>query len=451
MLEGRIRLRPRVGVGRTAIALALVLVLVVAAVAAYSTLSTHAQPFSCPGGQSPTFTSSTIKIGYVSELSGGNDAANGYAAQIGAELAVNQTNSAGGVGGKTIDLVVYNDSSSADVAVQDACALDHQDGVLAITGPTDLTEALAVEGYTEANSVPFVVSTVPSATLTPPGSSWTVNIEPDAVQWGAAVAKYVSDTVPSAKIAMMTQNSEQQNEMAAGVRWYANTYKNESIVFDQLYANAQFPWATAAEAAKLSGANAVVVSWVSTAGFSESNVIEALLSAGFLQDQIFVVAATSSVSDLGVSATGIREGALFDGAMSQGYPNASAFTAELQPFVNGELLSHDYCGVCPMEVGPIYYYSYLGMEMMINAIQNALSSGQTLTRANFMSSMKHASIKDAFGNALSIDATGASVGNYYIVAVGPLNSTQSTYPLKPINVIQFAPGAVPAYQLAKAA
>ena len=80
---------------------------------------------------------------------------------------------------------------------------------------------------------------------------------------GLPSPKYVSEAVPNAKIAMMTQNAEQQNEMAAGVKWYADTYKNESIVFDQEYANAQFPWATAATA-KFSGANAVVVSWVSS-------------------------------------------------------------------------------------------------------------------------------------------------------------------------------------------
>ena len=35
----------------------------------------------------------------------------GYAARIGAELAVNQTNAAGGVDGRTIDLVVLDDTT----------------------------------------------------------------------------------------------------------------------------------------------------------------------------------------------------------------------------------------------------------------------------------------------------------------------------------------------------
>ncbi len=226
--------------------------ILVAGVGAYVALapSSSATP-TCSAASSPTFNSSTIKIGYLTEITGPG-VSNGYAAKIGAELAVNQTNAEGGVDGKSIDLVVMDDQTNPPTAMQGAEALDNQ-GVLAITGPTDQADAVAVSGYAEACGVPFVASTVPSAALVSPGSRWTVSVEPDAVQWGVAVAKYVSEAVPGANIAMMTQNAEQQNEMSAGVRWYANTFKNESVVFDQEYANAQFPWATAAEAAKLSG------------------------------------------------------------------------------------------------------------------------------------------------------------------------------------------------------
>jgi ABC-type branched-subunit amino acid transport system substrate-binding protein len=442
--------RPRAAIGRSGVALAVILVIVVAGVAAYSALASQSSPPPTCASGTPTFTSSTIKIGFVTELSG-NSVSDGYAARIGATLAVNQTNAAGGVDGKKIDLVVLDDETTPKVAVQRGETLDQQDGVLAITGPTDQGDAAALSGFAEACGVPFVVSAVSSAALVAPGSSWTVSVQPDAVQWGAAVAKYVSEAIPSAKIAVMTQNSEQQNEMSAGVKWYADTYKNESIVFDQEYANAQFPWATAATAAKLSGANAVVVSWLSSVGFSESNVIEALISAGFRTNQIFVAAATNQGSDLGYGATGIRGVTVFDSAMDHGYPNATAFVSQMAPYVNGELNSKEYCGVCPTDVGPLYYYSYLGMEMMINSIQSVLSGGQALTRSDFMSAMKGSSTDDAFGNTLRMDSAGTSVGSYYVVMVGPSNSTATTYPLELLKAIQFAPGTIPAYNLAKTA
>jgi branched-chain amino acid transport system substrate-binding protein len=444
--------RGRPALATKSLAIAIILLVLVAAVAVYasSALGATSTPTACAGIGSPSFSSSPIMIGYLTELSGPN-VPEGYAARIGAELAVNQTNAQGGVDGRQIQLVFADDQTNPTTAATEACVLGQQDQVLAITGPTDQGDALAVARFAEANGVPFVVSTVSSAALIPPHSNWTVSIEPDAVRWGAAVAKYVSEVTPGAKIALMTQNAEQQKEMEIGVRWYVSTSGNGSIVFDQLYANAQFPWATAAAAAKISGANAVVVPWISTPGFSESNVIEALISAGFQQSQIFVASATANLADLGDNASGINGAALFDGAMAQGSPNASAFVSELQPYVDGKLASTKYCGICPAEIGPVYYYSYLGMQMMMNAIQNVLANGQVLTRADFMSSMKHASITDAFGNTVSIDSSGSSLANFYMVTAGLFNITSGEYPLKIATTIQFSPDAVPAYELAKGA
>jgi len=450
MPETRAIWRRRTGVSTSTVAFAVLIVLLVALVAYATSVAGSVANGPCSATGVAPSPSNAIKIGFVTELSGAA-VSEGYGARIAAELAVNATNASGGIDGRPVDLVVMDDRTNPQEAAKCAAALDQQDGVLAITGPTDLGDAQAVQNYAEANGVPLVVSAVSSATLSAPGSNWTVSVQPDSVQWGAAVAKYVSEAVPGAKIALMTQNAEQQREMAAGVRWYASTYNNESVVFDQLYANAQFPWATAAAAAKLSGANAVVVSWLSTVGFAESNVVEALLSAGFSQNQIFVASATDQISDLGDTATGIRGATVSDGAMAHGYPNASAFTKELQPFVNGELNSNEYCGVCPTEAGPLYFYTYLGMKMTINAIHEVLSSGQTLTRADFMSTMKRASITDAFGNTLSVGANGLSVGHYYVVAAGPLNETTSTYPLQLVQTIEFAPGTVPSYSLSKTA
>lgn len=447
MTSGHVSAR-RAGLGRGVVALAVLIVVVIAVAALYSASIAQPPSTTCPTPGSQDYGSSPIKIGYVSELSGAGEI-NGYASLIGAQLAVNQTNASGGVDGRSIQLVVYNDTSSPSVAVQGACTLVQQDGVLAITGPTDQAEALPLQSFAEANGVPLVVSAVSSAALAPPNSNWTVSVQPDAVQWGAALARYVSEAVPGAKIAIMEQNAEPQKEMAAGVNWFASTYKNESVVFDQLYANAQFPWATAAAAAKTSGANAVVVSWISTAGFSESNVIEALLSVGFNQSQIFVTSPSTQVGEVGIGASGIRGVTLFDGALASGYPNASAFVNLLQPYVNYALNSSDYCGLCPTEIGPTYYYPYLGMKMMVNAIGKVLSSGQTLTRASFMTAMKQSSVEDAFGNTLSIGSTGSAVGTFYVVENGPLNSTTNSYSLTLIKGIRFTPNSVPAYQISK--
>ena len=104
--------------------------------------------------------------------------------------------------------------------------------------------------------------------------------------------------------------------------------------------------------------------------------------------------------------------------MAHGYPNVTAFVNNSNPFVNATLDSKDYCGICPTDIGPFYYYAYIGMQMMIDSLKSAASTGQSPTRAGFMSAMKHASIEDAFGNTLSIQPSGASLGTYYIVVTG---------------------------------
>jgi len=434
------------------VALAVLVAVIVAGAAVYAAFALQSP--SCQQSTSSgnlAFSGSAIKIGYLTELSGSGEA-DGYSARIGAELAVNESNAAGGVDGKSISLVDLDTQTNTQIACQQAAVLDQRDGVLAITGPTDPNDAIAISGYAETHGVPFVASNVPSAELSAPGLNWTVSVEPDAVQWGATVAKYVSVVVPGPKIALMTQNANVQNEMAAGVRWYADTYRNESVVFDQVYSNAQFPWATAAAAAKFSGANAVVVSWLPTVGFAEANVIEALLSAGFLQSQIFVVSATDQVSDLGTNATGIRGATLFDQGITSGYPNASAFVSKVEPFITGQANPHiAECAPCQKTVGDTYFFGYLGMKLMINAIQNVLSSGQVLTREDFMSSIRHAAVPDLLGNTLKVDGTSNPQGNYYLVVVGQLNATETNYDVKLIKSAGFAPGTVPVYEIAKTA
>jgi len=439
----------RSAVGRGEAALAVILVVIITGAAAYASFAPRSQvPLQCPGVTNPSFAASPIKIGLLTELTSGGEP-NGYATRIGAELAVNATNAAGGIDGRSVSLVILDDSTNPETAVHQATVLDQKDGVLAITGPADPGVASAVGAYAEACGVPFVASTVQSALLTPPRSNWTVSAEPDPVQMGAAVAKYVSEVVPAPKIALMTQNAVTQKEMAAGVRWFANTYKNESIVFDQVFSNAQFPWATPAAAARFSGANAVVVAWLPTIGFAESNVIEALLSAGFSPSQIFVVSATNQVSDLGTGGTGIRGATLFDGALGQGNANVTTFVNEVEPFIKGQTTPYiAYCGVCPTEVGANYYYGYLGMEMIINGIKNVLSTGHAITRGDFMSSLKASSVKDVFGNTLSFDTNGSSVGRFYMVAIGASNADSSTYGITVLQNTGFGRGVVPAYQAA---
>ena len=439
--------------------LAALLVLLVASAAAYDLAYGGSGTPVSPGGTNNPSIGDPVRIGFVTEVTTGapnleegrvgiTPVPDGYAARIGAELAVNATNAEGGVDGRRIQLIVEDSQSSPTVASQVAARLD-DDGVLVLTGPTDVQDALAVSAYAGAHGVPFVSSGVSSALVSPPGSNWTVSVQPDAVEWGAAMAKYVSEAVPGAKVALMTQNSEEQREMAEGTRWFAGAYGNLSVVFDQTYTNSQFPWATAAAAAKFSGADAVILSWNSAPGLAQANVVDALEAAGFLQSQIFVTSLDDQVSDLGINSTGVRGISLFDGALSHGFPEVSEFVGDVHPYVFGNASIHlAYCGVCPKEIGAGYYYAYLGMEAIIGAIDGVLSRGQALNRSDFAAAMKGSSVVDAFGSTLRIGPQGSPPGAFYVAEVGPLAANGTVYSMEMVSTVRLAEGSVPAYSLA---
>ena len=214
MPETRTVWRQRRALSTSTVAFAFVIVLMVALIAYATSVSGSVATSPCNTVGSTSSASDAIKIGFVTELSG-SAVSDGYGARVAAELAVNETNASGGIDGKPVDLVVVDSRTNPQQATKCADALDQQ-GVLAITGPDRPGRRSGRPGYAEASGVPFVVSAISSATLSAPDSNWTVSVQPDAVQWGAAVAKYVSEAVPGAKIALMTQNAEQQKEMAAG-------------------------------------------------------------------------------------------------------------------------------------------------------------------------------------------------------------------------------------------
>ncbi|NNF78490.1 MAG: ABC transporter substrate-binding protein, partial [Rhizobiales bacterium] len=97
----------------------------------------------------------TVKIGINAPLTG-FAAADGKSALTGAELAVEQANAAGGIDGKMIELVVYDDQASPKESVPIAQKLIEKDGVpIAISGSYSGATRAAAGVYQEAG-VPFI-------------------------------------------------------------------------------------------------------------------------------------------------------------------------------------------------------------------------------------------------------------------------------------------------------
>ena len=97
----------------------------------------------------------TIKIGLNYELSGAV-ATYGQASVMGVEMAVEELNAAGGVNGKKIELVKYDNKSEPAEATTLATKLMTQDNVLASIGPATSGSFKAIIPVADKNTVPVV-------------------------------------------------------------------------------------------------------------------------------------------------------------------------------------------------------------------------------------------------------------------------------------------------------
>lgn len=146
----------------------------------------------------------TVKIGLITPKTG-QVAQYGIAVENAAKLAIDQLNAAGGIDGKQVELISYDDKADATEAVNVANRLISNDKVVAIIGPVISSTSLAVAPIVEAAKIPMI---------SPTATNKDVTIEYDYVfracyidpYQGSTVAKFASENL-AAKTAAILYNS----------------------------------------------------------------------------------------------------------------------------------------------------------------------------------------------------------------------------------------------------
>lgn len=115
---------------------------------------------------SASFAADTIKVGYLAALTG-DWAAYGQTEKNTAMLAVDEINSAGGINGRMIELVVYDFRGRQEDAVNAARRLINEDKVVAIVGANSSGINIATAALVNKGGVPQIgtVSTNPAVTV----------------------------------------------------------------------------------------------------------------------------------------------------------------------------------------------------------------------------------------------------------------------------------------------
>lgn len=168
---------------------------------------TNANGAAAPGREMPTAEGNkaegdTIKIGMIASLSGDNQPW-GEDSKNGAMLAVEEFNKAGGVSGKTIELIVEDTASKPEPGKSATEKLVGEDRVLAIIGEVASGITIQAAGVCQENAVPLVAVGATKVDITEKGGAIFRACFTDNFQ-GAALAKYAYDDLGLRNVAVMT-------------------------------------------------------------------------------------------------------------------------------------------------------------------------------------------------------------------------------------------------------
>ena len=136
-------------------------------------------------GKAATEQSNVLRIGVITSLTG-PAAAFGQAHKNGYTIAVAELNGRGGVLGRKIELVYYDDRSKPDQAVQGVSKLVDQDRVPIILGAYSSENTRAIVPAVTQRQVPLVMPTATADNVMETGSKWVFRICAGSGSYAAA-------------------------------------------------------------------------------------------------------------------------------------------------------------------------------------------------------------------------------------------------------------------------
>jgi branched-chain amino acid transport system substrate-binding protein len=155
----------------------------------------------------PGATDTEIKIGNIMPYSG---PASAYATIGKTEAAYfNKINAEGGINGRKIDFISYDDGYSPPKAVEQARKLVEADEVLLIFNPLGTPSNSAIQKYMNAKKVPQIfVSSGAAKWNDPKNFPWTIGWQPSYQVEGRIYAAYILKNYPGKTIGILYQNDD---------------------------------------------------------------------------------------------------------------------------------------------------------------------------------------------------------------------------------------------------
>ena len=163
-----------------------------------------------------------IKIGFNAPLTG-FAASDGKSSSEGAKLAVEQINAAGGINGKMLELVIYDDQAKAAQSIPIASKLIGQDKVvIGVSGSYSGPTRSAAGVYQEAK-IPYISAYAIHPDITRAGDYVFRTSFLGEVQ-GRAGAKLIGNVIGKKRVVMITLQNDFGKSLAAGFKEGAGNY-----------------------------------------------------------------------------------------------------------------------------------------------------------------------------------------------------------------------------------
>ena len=158
-----------------------------------------------------------IKIGNINPYSGPASAYGTIGKTIGAYFA--KVNAEGGINGRKINYISYDDGYAPPRAVEQARKLVESDEVLLIFQPLGTPGNSAIQKYMNAKKVPqLFVATGATKFGDPKNFPWTMGWQPNYQSEGRVFAQYLLDNHPKGKVGILFQNDDYGKDYVKGLK-----------------------------------------------------------------------------------------------------------------------------------------------------------------------------------------------------------------------------------------
>ncbi|WP_298875175.1 ABC transporter substrate-binding protein [uncultured Bradyrhizobium sp.] len=179
-------------------------------------------------------TDTEIKIGNIMPYSG---PASSYSVIGKTEAAYfNKINAEGGINGRKINFISYDDGYSPPKTVEQARKLVESDEVLFIFNSLGTPPNSAIHKYMNTKKVPqLFVATGATKWNDPREFPWTMGWQPNYQSEARIYAKYILENIPNAKIAVLYQNDDYGKDYLKGLKDGLGAKATSMIVAEESY------------------------------------------------------------------------------------------------------------------------------------------------------------------------------------------------------------------------